>query len=174
MAKVYFSTGSNQGDRINLLVQAAKLIDSLIGKIIDYSPVVESEPWGFKAETAFYNQVLVVETDLTARQVLEQALEIEKTLGRKRSGTEYASRLIDIDILFYDEIQIHENDLKIPHPLLHKRKFVLEPLATVAPVFIHPVLLTTISELLYLLNDSSELPVAVEKVNFARLLYPKN
>jgi len=170
MAKVYFSTGSNQGDRLNLLVQAAKLIDNLIGKIIDYSPVIESEPWGFDAETAFYNQVLVVETELTPLQVLKLLLEIENTLGRKRSGKEYTSRLIDIDILFYDEIQMNNDSLVIPHPLLHKRKFVLEPLASVAPDLIHPVLISSISELLQSLNDTCQVSVALEKENFTLLL----
>jgi len=170
MAKVYFSTGSNQGNRLNSLVQAAKLIDSVVGKVVDYSPVVESEPWGFDAETAFFNQVLVVETELAPRQVLKKILEIENTLGRKRSGTEYSSRLIDIDILFYDEIQMNEDSLVIPHPLLHKRKFVLEPLAAVAPHLIHPVLLSSIAELLQSLNDTSHVSVAVEKMNFTRLL----
>jgi len=170
MAKVYFSTGSNQGNRLNSLVQAAKLIDSVVGKVVDYSPVVESEPWGFDAETAFFNQVLVVETELAPRQVLKKILEIENTLGRKRSGTEYSSRLIDIDILFYDEIQMNEDSLVIPHPLLHKRKFVLEPLAAVAPHLIHPVLLSSIAELLQSLDDTSHVSVAVEKMNFTRLL----
>jgi len=170
MAKVYFSTGSNQGDRIELLIQAVKLIDSKIGKVIDYSPVIESEPWGFDAETAFYNQVLSVETYLTPHQVLKKILEIENTLGRERSGKEYASRLIDIDILFYDEIQINEDTLVIPHPLLHKRKFVLEPLFAVAPDLIHPVLNSSISELLQSLDDTSLVTIAVEKVNFTLLL----
>ena len=169
MAKVYFSTGSNQGDRLNSLVQAAKLIDSLIGKVIQFSPVVESEPWGFEAETTFYNQVLMVETQLTPQQVLNQVLEIETTLGRKRSGKEYSSRKIDIDILFYNEKQVEENNLVIPHPLLHKRNFVLQPLAEIAPDLVHPVFQTTISELLSQLKDSSRISVAVEKEEFTRL-----
>jgi len=169
MAKVYFSTGSNQGDRLNSLVQAAKLIDSLIGKVIQFSPVVESEPWGFEAETTFYNQVLVVETQQTPQQVLKQVLEIETKLGRKRSGKEYSSRIIDIDILFYNEKQVEENNLVIPHPLLHKRNFVLQPLAEIAPDLVHPVFQTTISELLSQLKDSSRISVAVEKEEFTRL-----
>lgn len=170
MAKVYFSTGSNQGDRLNMLVQAAKQIDSTIGKITDYSPVIESEPWGFEADTAFYNQVLAVDTELSPLQVLHQLLEIEKTLGRERTGKEYTSRLIDIDILLYDKIQIHESDLVIPHPLLHKRKFVLKPLVSIAPDLIHPVLMRSVSELLQSLDDTSQVSIAVEKVNFTLLL----
>jgi 2-amino-4-hydroxy-6-hydroxymethyldihydropteridine diphosphokinase len=170
MATVYFSTGSNEGDRLSLLVQAAKLIDSKIGNIIDYSPVVESEPWGFDADITFYNQVLAVETEFTPHQVLNQLLEIENTLGRKRSGKEYVSRLIDIDILFYDNIQIDEDNLVIPHPLLQKRKFVLKPLAFIAPDLIHPILQVPTSDLLDMLNDTSQVTIAVEKEEFTLLL----
>jgi 2-amino-4-hydroxy-6-hydroxymethyldihydropteridine diphosphokinase len=169
MAKVYLSTGSNQGNRLNSLVQAAKLIDSLIGKIIKFSPVVESEPWGFEAETTFYNQVLMVETLQTPQQVLNRILEIEIKLGRKRIGKEYSSRIIDIDILFYDEKQLNENNLVIPHALLHKRKFVLDPLKYIAPDLVHPVFQTTISELLSQMKDTSRISVAVEKEEFTRL-----
>lgn len=171
MAKVYFSLGSNQGDRLKSLVMATKLIGNLIGKIIQYSPVVESEPWGFNADTTFYNLALMAETELTPQQVLAQILEIENSLGRKRSGKEYSSRKIDIDILFYDDKQITENNLMIPHPLLHKRRFVLEPLAAIAPELIHPVYHATIAELLNQMEDTSRILVTVEKEEFARLLH---
>lgn len=170
MAKVYFSLGSNQGDRLKSLVMATKLIGNLIGKIMHYSPVVESEPWGFNADTTFYNLALMAETELTPQQVLAQILEIENSLGRKRSGKEYSSRKIDIDILFYDDKQITENNLMIPHPLLHKRRFVLEPLAAIAPELIHPVYHATIAELLNQMEDTSRIFVTVEKEEFARLL----
>lgn len=170
MAKVYFSLGSNQGNRLNSLVMATKLIGNLIGKIIQYSPVVESEPWGFNADTTFYNLALMAETELTPQQVLKQLLEIENSLGRKRSGNEYSSRKIDIDILFYDDKQLTENNLMIPHPLLHKRRFVLEPLAAIAPDLIHPVYHVTISEILRQLKDTGRILVTVEKEEFARLL----
>ena len=116
----------------------------------------------------------MVVTELAPRQVLKKILEIENTLGRKRSGTEYSSRIIDIDILFYDEIQLNEKSLVIPHPLLHKRKFVLEPLAAVAPHLIHPVLLSPVSELLQQLKDTSQVTTAVEKANFTLLLNQYN
>jgi len=170
MAKVYFSTGSNQGDRLMLLVEAAKSISRLVGNIMQFSQVVESEPWGFDAETTFYNQVLVVETSLTPQQVLEQALKIEKKLGRERSGNGYSSRTIDIDILFYDAEQLDDADLKIPHPELHKRKFVLVPLIGIAPGLIHPDFNIPVSELLKNSEDESKITVAVDKDEFARLL----
>ncbi len=170
MAKVYFSLGSNQGDRLVLLVKAIKLIDILIGRVLLYSPVVESEPWGFEAETNFYNQAFLIETELMPQQVLAGILEIESILGRKRSGAGYASRSIDIDILFYDDKQINDDKLVIPHPLLHMRQFVLEPLHTIAPDHIHPVFNTTITDLLNQLNRTGPVLVAVGKDEFARLL----
>lgn len=170
MAKVYFSLGSNQGDRMVSLVKATKLIDMLIGRVLLFSPVVESEPWGFEAETNFLNMALMVETELAPQQVLAGMLEIENILGRKRSGAGYVSRSIDIDILFYDDKQINEDKLVIPHPLLHMRQFVLEPLHAIAPDFIHPVFNATISDLLSQLNRTGPVLVVVEKDEFARLL----
>jgi len=170
MARVYFSLGSNQGDRLKALVKATKLIDKRIGSVICYSAVVESEPWGFHAETNFYNQVLLVETMLSAHQVLTALLDIEKTLGRIRTGNTYSSRAIDIDILFYDQDQFNEGDLIIPHPMLHLRRFVMEPLASVAPDFIHPVFQMSISELLNRMKEGSEVSVVVENEEFAKLL----
>lgn len=166
MAKVYFSTGSNQGDRLNSLVEAAKLIEKQIGAITDLSPVVESEPMGFEAETNFYNMVLLVETDLSPQQIIKTLLGIELKLGRVRSGESYSSRIIDIDILFYDEIQVADDNLVIPHPRLHERNFVLKPLLTIAPGFIHPVLKKTISELSRLSADSSGITTVVAKIEF--------
>ncbi len=166
MAKVYLSTGSNEGDRLNSLVDAAKLIEKQIGTIINLSPVVESEPMGFEAETNFYNQVLLVETNLSPQQIIKALLEIELKLGRVRSGHYYSSRIIDIDILFYDEIQVADDNLVIPHPRLHERNFVLKPLMAIAPGYIHPVLKKTISELHSLLADVSGITAVVEKNEF--------
>lgn len=149
---------------------ATKLIGNKIGKVLNYSPVVESEPWGFKAETTFYNQILLVKTEFSPQTVLTKILEIENTLGRKRIGKEYSSRSIDIDILFYDEMQIHEDNLVIPHPLLHKRKFILEPLSTIAAELIHPALHLTVTEILQQVKDNSRVFNVIEKDEFAKLL----
>jgi deoxyguanosine kinase len=170
MAKIYLSLGSNQGDRLKSLVAATKLIDSLIGDVSVYSSVYESEPWGFEADTSFYNLILMAETLLTPMQILAKILDIETTLGRIRSGTVYSSRTIDIDILFYDHDQISGDKLVIPHPLLHKRRFVLEPLAEIAEDFIHPVARLKVSELLQGLEDESYISVAVEKNALSELL----
>ena len=156
MAKVFLSTGSNEGNRLSSLVNVAKFIEKQIGRIIDLSPVVESEPMGFIAETNFYNQVLLIETDLTPQQLIEALLVIELKLGRVRSGNGYSSRMIDIDILFYDENQVSDSNLVIPHPRLHERNFVLQPLLAIAPDFIHPVLKKSISELYSLLDQGCQ------------------
>ena len=174
MARVYFSLGSNQGDRLDSLVKATKLVDSLIGKVVGYSAVFESEPWGFNADTTFYNQVLIVDTEFDPQQVLNSVLAIEKSLGRLRSGTTYSSRIIDIDILFYNAEIIESETLVIPHPLMHLRRFVLEPLASIAPDMIHPGLQVTILFLLSQLNDGSLNRIAVERESFAGLLNSLN
>lgn len=170
MAKVYFSLGSNQGDRLLSLVEASQLIGKLIGRVLRFSPVVESEPWGFSAETTFYNQVLDVETDLTPQQVLASILEIEKKMGRMRVGKEYSSRVIDIDILFYDERIVQDDNLTIPHPLLHKRRFVLQPLCALDSGLIHPVFSLSVSELLNELDDNSQLSEVMNADEYAQLL----
>lgn len=174
MAVVYFSLGSNEGDRLNWLVRATELIDNLIGSVMQNSSVIVSEPWGFKSETPFYNLVLSVKTDYTPHQVLTKLLGIEASLGRIRHGKVYTNRIIDIDILFYNDEKINDNSLVIPHPLLHLRKFVLQPLAEIAPDLIHPALNSSITELLLKLNDPNPISITVEGEDFARLLNPIN
>jgi 2-amino-4-hydroxy-6-hydroxymethyldihydropteridine diphosphokinase len=170
MAVVYFSLGSNEGDRLNWLVKATKLIDNLLGKVIRNSSVVESEPWGFKSDTSFYNLVVSVETAFTPHQVLTKILDIEASLGRTRHGNIYSNRIIDVDILFYNNEQINDEKLVIPHPLMQKRKFVLQPLAEIAADLIHPALHTSVSELLKELNEPDPLPIVVDREEFALLL----
>jgi 2-amino-4-hydroxy-6-hydroxymethyldihydropteridine diphosphokinase len=174
MAIVYFSLGSNEGDRLNWLVKATKLIDNLIGKVIQNSSVIVSEPWGFKSETAFYNLVLSVKTDFTPHQVLTKLLNIEASLGRIRHGKVYTNRNIDIDILFFNNENIHDDNLIIPHPLLHLRKFVLQPLAEIAPDLIHPVLNSSITKLLLQLNEPDPISKVIDREEFASLMNPLN
>jgi 2-amino-4-hydroxy-6-hydroxymethyldihydropteridine diphosphokinase len=169
MISTYLSLGSNQGDRLESLVKASKLIDLQIGNIIKFSPVFESEPWGFEAETSFYNMVIEVETKLTSHQLLSAILQIEKSLGRVRSGKEYSSRIIDIDIIFYGDRIVKDENLKIPHPKMHLRKFVLEPMVDIAPDFVHPFLHKSIAELLADSVDENVVEIAVSKDEFARL-----
>ncbi|MCD4745325.1 MAG: 2-amino-4-hydroxy-6-hydroxymethyldihydropteridine diphosphokinase [Bacteroidales bacterium] len=145
--------GGNLNDRFLILDKAKSLLEKKIGKIIKASSVYETEPWGFNNINFFLNQVVLLKTKLTPHSLLSEILEIEHFLGRLRNNTNYESRIIDIDILFYDDLIINENNLTVPHPLLHKRKFTLIPLKEVAKNFIHPVFKKTISELSDSCND---------------------
>lgn len=156
MARVILISGGNQGEVKPLLHKAQILINREIGPVIRCSHRYTSPAWGFDVEAPFTNQVIVADTDLGPREVLEKALGIEEELGRDRAAEEaektrtgqpYSSRVIDIDILFYDDMVIDEPDLKIPHSLLHERDFVLEPLYEVAPQKVHPVFGKTVAEL---------------------------
>lgn len=156
MARVILITGGNQGDVKPRLHRAQELVNSKIGPVMRCSHRYKSPAWGFEAEEPFTNQVLIADTDLSPRQVLEKVQEMERELGRdrkaeadekRRTGQNYSSRVIDIDILFYDDDVVAEEDLVIPHPLLHERAFVMEPLLEVAPEKLHPVFGKTIAEL---------------------------
>jgi 2-amino-4-hydroxy-6-hydroxymethyldihydropteridine diphosphokinase len=130
MHKVYFGLGSNLGDRQENITKAIKKIGELIGRIERQSALYETEPVGFCSENMFMNATACCSTSLSPRQVLEMSQQIERELGRTRKsvGGEYHDRIIDIDILLYDDIHIDEPDLKIPHPLMKERDFVMKPL----------------------------------------------
>jgi 2-amino-4-hydroxy-6-hydroxymethyldihydropteridine diphosphokinase len=139
-----------------LLHRAQEMINARIGPVMRCSHRYKSAPWGFESGAHFSNQVLICDTDLSPREVLSEVHAIEQALGRDRdaeaaekarTGQPYSSRVIDVDILFYGDEVIAEADLVIPHPLLHERDFVLEPLGEVAPDKVHPVLGQTIAEL---------------------------
>ena len=152
MQEVYLLLGSNLGDRMKQVRDAADLIAKNVGKIMIRSACYETASWGNTDQPDFINQVLLVHTELTAREVLDQVLAIEVSLGRVRHE-KWGSRLIDIDILFYGAEIISEPDLVVPHPHLHERAFVLVPLEEIAPALIHPVLKQSVSELARNLND---------------------
>lgn len=156
MHRVYLIIGGNLGDRVGLLDKTVQLVEERIGYIVNRSDIFESAPWGFDHNLNFLNQVLEVETALDVLSVLEQGQTIEKMLGRNRGGEGYAARTADIDILFYDDRVYNLPTLIVPHARLHQRKFVLLPLAQVAPKLLHPVLGKTIMELLQLCNDDSK------------------
>ncbi len=149
---VFLITGGNIGDRLENLQKAAELVAERIGGIEKSSEIYETEAWGITDQPAFYNQVHVVKTNFSAREVLDSILKIEEEMGRKRT-IKNAARIIDIDILFFNEETVNEQNLKIPHPHIADRRFVLLPLNEVAPHMIHPVSGKTISELLALTND---------------------
>lgn len=153
MAEVYVSLGTNLGDKDNNLRTAVRLMQERIGKVISLSSFYETAPWGFQSEHSFLNAAACIETRLSPEQLLLVTQQIERELGRtqKSSGNAYKDRLIDIDLLMYDDLQIHANQLVLPHPLMTERRFVLEPLAEIAPETIHPVTGKTIRELLELL-----------------------
>ena len=131
--KVYLGLGSNLGDRNANLEQSIALIHERVGEVIRRSSFIETEPWGFQSKNAFLNAVILCETTLTPREVLKATQKIERELGKtkahatRRSGG-YKDRPIDIDILLYDDLTIEEPDLKIPHPLMQQRDFVMIPL----------------------------------------------
>ena len=165
MTSAVLSIGSNLGDRHLNLRQARFLLLEAAGTITLQSSIYETEPWGFDTSDHFLNQVILLETKLSAVGLIETILEIEKQLGRERTGTRYASRIIDIDILFFGEEVILSNNLIIPHPLVQERKFILVPLCEIMPEFIHPVFEKKISDLLIECSDQSEVKDPVEKLN---------
>ena len=146
MESIYLSLGTNLGDRLaNLQAALAALPPSV--NILHRSSIYETEPWGVANQPAFLNMVIQGETHLSPTELLSHLKRLEKDLGRLPS-IRYGPRLIDIDILFYDELVLDSPELTIPHPHLHERAFVLVPLTDVAPGVLHPVLHETIHDLL--------------------------
>ena len=139
--KVYLGLGSNLGDCRKNLERAIRLIDDRVGQVTRQSSFIETEPWGFESPNKFVNAVILCETTKTPREVLMLTQQIESDMGRRKmingqwsmvNGQRiYADRPIDIDILLYDDVTIDEPDLKIPHPLMHQRDFVMIPLEEV-------------------------------------------
>ncbi len=160
----YLSLGSNIGDREANLLKSIALLQKEAGEIIAISSLYETEPWNMDDSSSFINQVIEVQTKLSADKLMDILLETETKMGRVRpqtpkgalnkTDTKYESRVIDIDILFYNDAIISSDKLTIPHPLLHQRRFVLEPLAEINPNLIHPLLNKAISALLLECKDS--------------------
>ena len=149
MAKLYLALGSNQGNRKALLDAARAACDASLGRVTGCSDYIETAPWGFSSPHPFLNAVLELETELSPLAVLELTQEIERQLGRqtKSSAAGYQDRPIDLDLLLYDDLVLETPRLTLPHPLMHLRDFVLEPLQQLAPTLRHPVLGLSIAEL---------------------------
>ena len=132
--KVYLGLGSNLGDGRKNLERAIRLIDDRVGHVTRQSSLIETEPWGFESQNKFTNAVILCETTKAPREVLMLTQQIERDMGRRKKSVSggYADRPIDIDILLYDDLTIDEPDLKIPHPLMHERDFVMIPLKEIS------------------------------------------
>lgn len=152
---VYMLLGANLGDRLHTLTQARTLIAERIGTVSRQSAIYETAPWGVTDQPTYLNQVLIVETELMPEAVLKQTQAIETELGRIRLE-KWGARLIDIDLLYYDQLVLETTFLTLPHPYLHQRRFTLVPLSEVAPDFEHPVRQETSLSLLEALTDDSD------------------
>ena len=156
--RAFIGIGSNLGDRKANYFEAIDRIQKLPGcRIVKQSSLYESEPLG-NAKTWFVNAVIEVETEVAATDLLKRLKAIEAAMGRKRvRGKRWGSRIIDLDILFFDSEIINKRTLKVPHPELQNRRFVLAPLSELAPQMIHPKLTLSVSELLAGLKDSKKI-----------------
>jgi 2-amino-4-hydroxy-6-hydroxymethyldihydropteridine diphosphokinase len=152
--RVYIGIGSNLGDRRANALEAVQRVGALPGtRVLRASSFYESEPLG-DAKTWFVNSVIEIETEFRAEQLLKKLQAIEEAMGRKRiKGKRWGSRVIDLDILLSDQEIIARRTLKVPHPEMHKRRFVLMPLAELAPHVIHPQLGQSVSALLAAVKD---------------------
>lgn len=149
MPTVFLGLGSNLGDRRAYIGRAVSLLDERVGCITARSSLYESKPWGFVSDNDFVNAVVSLDTELAPLEVLEMVKGIESKLGRVKSLPEgYEDRPIDIDILFYGDAVIALPTLVVPHPLMLLRRFVMEPLAEIAPDYVHPVEKRTVASLL--------------------------
>lgn len=154
MAIVYLGLGTNIGNRRGNLVKAAALLAERVGDILALSGFMETEPWGFDSENLFLNAAIKMETPLTPDELLSATQAIEREMGReKKSDGTYHDRVIDIDILLYDDQVIEQPGLIVPHPLMQERLFVMAPLAEIAPFERHPLLGQTFMELADSLRD---------------------
>lgn len=153
--------GTNLGDRKKNLAIARNSIELMVGVIKKASSIYETAAWGKSDQPDFLNQAVEVETELSPKQVLKEILDVEKNMGRVRTS-KWSERLIDIDILLYNDLVINSNELIVPHPQLPSRRFALAPLSEIAPQFVHPLLYVTIKALLEQCPDGLDVAVVGE------------
>ncbi len=153
--QVYLGLGSNLGDRQENLAIARERISENIGEIVSQSGIYETAAWGLKEQDDFLNQVICLTTKYKPSALLAKILAVEQSMGRIRE-VKWGARTIDIDILYYNDAIIKLDNLTIPHPFIQERRFVMVPLAEIAPEFVHPVLEQTNVALLVACTDTSE------------------
>lgn len=155
--QVILSLGSNQGNRLAMIEACIELIHKEVAVVVKVSKIYETPAWGFESEP-FYNAAILIHTSKSAQKILKQVLKVEKTLGRVRSkDSGYQARIIDVDIIAFDEEIIATENLQIPHPLLQDRKFVLQPMLDLGLNWEHPILKKSVVQLLAQTEDVSEL-----------------
>ena len=149
MSTVYLSLGSNLGNREEIIKSSINLINEQIGEVTKVSDIYETEPWGFTSANKFINVAIEITTQLSPNEVSDIVHQIEFDLGRRRNpnANGYEDRVIDIDILLFDNIISDDKHLTLPHPKMHLREFVILPLCEIAPNLIHPVLGITIKDI---------------------------
>lgn len=153
MHKVFIALGSNLGDKNKNIDEALKRLKDNGIKILKLSSIIETEPYGYKDQDKFLNAVCLIETELAPHELLNMLLQIEREMGRVRT-IKWGPRVIDLDIIFYDDLIINDENLIIPHPDAHNRIFVMGPLSEIAPDFVHPVLNKTVKEIYLELTKS--------------------
>jgi 2-amino-4-hydroxy-6-hydroxymethyldihydropteridine diphosphokinase len=161
MDTAYLLTGSNMGERLEYLQKANSLIEQRCGKIVQQSSIYETEPWGLLDQPAFVNQVIAISTKLSPEDLMAELLKIEAIIGRIRT-VKMGPRIIDLDILAYNQLILDSPSLQIPHPALPFRRFALTPLNEIAPELMHPLLQKTISTLLLDCTDTSNVQKKID------------
>ncbi len=149
MSRVFIGIGSNEGDRLQAISDAVKILGATEGiRVVQMATIIETEPVGGPPQGPYLNTVVEVDASLSPPALFAALKAIERRLGRSPSGERWGPRPMDLDLLLYDDLVLTSVDLEIPHPRLHERRFVLEPLTQLAPDLIHPRLKRTTTELL--------------------------
>ncbi len=164
--RVFLGLGSNIGDRAKYLQNAAEHVRAIPGvRVVWYSSVYETDPWGNQEQEKYYNAVAEIETELGPEELLNQLKEIERAMGRTPSMTPWAPREIDLDILLYDGLVLSNAVVTVPHPHLHDRRFALVPFREIAPDVVHPVNGMTIADLAAACADKGKVVKTSHHIN---------
>lgn len=156
MNTAYLILGGNKGDKLKNLQIAIEQLEKKAGRVLKKSDIYVTAAWGNTDQPDFFNQVVCLQTELSAQELLNQLLKIEEEAGRIRGHQKWMERTMDIDILFFNDSIIKTDNLTIPHPYIQDRKFVLIPMAELAPELVHPVFKKSIETLLHECKDELE------------------